>query len=134
MVASDADLARAYAAMRAAYQSWAKLQNQDSVKLWGGMLRDADGEKLVAAVMRLAKESKWPPTVAEIREAAGCVDPETAARRAASAEAASKHAAWVAEQDRIAIEQARENLRREGIDPDNIQPVKISELVKGIGR
>lgn len=129
-----ADLLDAFAVLAVAYPRDYGRYTDEQTELWESMLKDADPVALLAACKRLAGSSKWAPTVAEIREAAGCVDPDTAARRAASAEAAAKHDAWVAEQDRIALQRARENLQRNGIDPDNIKPVAISELLKGIGR
>jgi hypothetical protein len=133
-MATENDLREAYATMRANFPGWASKQDAQSVRIWGEMLNDVPGEALVSAIRSIALSSRFPPSVAEIREAAGCEDPSVVARRAASEAAAKRHEAWVAEQDRIALAQARANLRRSGIDPDNIKPVAISELLKGIGR
>lgn len=133
-MASESDLRDAYATMRAAFPAWATKQDRQSVRLWGDMLGDVPGDALVSAVRALAVSCEFAPTVARIREAAGCVDPQTAARREASREAAQRHAAWVAEQERLATEQARERLERSGIDPDRMPRVPISELTKRIGR
>lgn len=133
-MATDAELREAYATMRAAFPAWAARQDTRSVRIWGDMLEDVPGEALVEAIKSLAKSATFPPSVAEIREAAGCEDPELARRRAASQHAAEDHRRWVAEQGRRATEEARARLRRAGIDPDTIKPIDIAELVKGIGR
>lgn len=124
-------LRSAYAVMRAAFPRWAAQQDKQSAQLWCDLLGDIPADALMGALKRLAMTSQFPPTVAEIREAAGCDDPAAAQRRAASAAAASKHAAWVAEQERRATEQARRNLEEAGITP---RPVPIGKLLEGIGQ
>jgi hypothetical protein len=50
----------------------------ERVEIWGELLEDVDPENLLEAVRQLAKSNKWAPSIAEIREAAGC---EVVARR-----------------------------------------------------
>lgn len=43
---------------------------EQTVALWTDMLRDLDARAATLAVKRLIASSKWPPSVAEVREAA----------------------------------------------------------------
>lgn len=125
----------AFCLLRVAYPRWAEqLPTQELIEAWGKLVEDLESDALLVAVRRLAATSKFAPTIAEIREAAGCIDPDTAARRSASATAAAKHDAWVAEQERIAVEEARRSLRASGIDPNKTKPGSVADLLKGIGR
>jgi hypothetical protein len=133
-MADQSHLREAYALMRAVYPRWAAQQDADSVRLWGSLLEDVSGDSLLAALRMIAAESKWPPTIAEIREAAGCEEPGTVERREASRAAAERHAEWVEQRRQEATRRAREGLRRAGKDPDSLKPGSVAELAKGIGR
>ena len=60
--------AEAYAILRAAYPKW----SLDGAQLvvWAKLLEDVPGDELVRAATQHARTSKWPPTVAELRELA----------------------------------------------------------------
>ena len=53
-----------------AYGDDAILQDEKTLDLWYGFLKDIDYAVCKNAVMRIISTSKWPPKIAEIREAA----------------------------------------------------------------
>lgn len=53
--------------MRAAYTQQNFLCDDESIKLWYGMLRDLDGALVSAAIYKHICQCKFPPTIAEIR-------------------------------------------------------------------
>jgi hypothetical protein len=122
-------LRKAYAIMRGAFPRWAAQQTVASVDAWGELLDDIEPDLLVSAVKRLAQSATFPPEVARIREEAN-----REMRLKASRASAVAHERWVAEQERRATEKAEERLRRDGINPDEIQRTSIRELLRGIGR
>lgn len=126
-----ADLLDAFAVLASAYPRDFGRFSESEINAWRSLLDDADPARVISACNTLARTNKWAPTIAEIREAAGCDDPAAVERRAASAAAASKHATWVAEQERRATEAATKSLKAAGITP---QPVPIRELLEGVGR
>lgn len=56
--------------MRAAYCAQSFLPDEEALKLWYRMLKDLDGKLVAAAVYKHIASSKFPPTIADIREAA----------------------------------------------------------------
>lgn len=53
-----------------AYPKWARemaTASQDGPEVWSRLLEDVDPKRLIAAAIRHAKSSKWPPTVADLR-------------------------------------------------------------------
>ena len=59
--------------MKAAYSSHNFLPDDESMKLWYRLLKDIDGQIVAAAVYKHISSSKFPPTIAEIREASASI-------------------------------------------------------------
>lgn len=64
----------AFKLLEAAYPRWAAAFDRETIELWGTLVEDVPASALLDAVRRLAKTSKFPPTIAEIREAAHADD------------------------------------------------------------
>lgn len=62
------------AAMKSVYVAQSFLQSSEAVKVYYQMLRDIDYPSCSAAIMRHLQSSKYPPTIADIREACAPVD------------------------------------------------------------
>mgnify|MGYP006921360231 CR=1 FL=1 len=126
------DWTDAFDLLSVAYPRWGgQFAEPRQIEAWGSLVDDIEPTRLLAAVRRIAASSKWPPTVAEIREEAGCDLPGTAERRAAAAAAATEHAAWVAEQERLATERARAALEASGVVTGRVQ---VAEMLRRVGR
>ena len=58
---------------------WEQFERHDDgqrrLELWSEMLDDVDASDLIAAVKRLCMTSRWPPSVAEIRQEARAQQP-----------------------------------------------------------
>lgn len=62
----------AFAELRQAYPTWLeRFQGTDDIESWGRLVEEIDPEKLGPAIRFLVRTSKFPPTVADIFEAAG---------------------------------------------------------------
>lgn len=67
----------AFRVLAAAYPKWlANFTAPEMINTWRELVDDVDGDKLVAAAKRLAMTSQWPPSVAELRQAAGAPPPK----------------------------------------------------------
>lgn len=87
----------AYAAMRAAFPGWAKMQDSESIRFWGECLDDIEHNRLIDAIRCLVKCSKFAPSIAEIREAAWADEPDR--KDPAKLEQARRHREWAARED-----------------------------------
>lgn len=65
----------AFAALAAAYPSWRPAP--ETMQAWEWMLSDCEPAALLKAVLEHCRSAKWPPTVAELREAVRAAQPAT---------------------------------------------------------
>ncbi len=62
--------------LKSAYTSERFLPDMEAVKIWYSLLNDIDYQTANTAIMKLISVSKFPPSIAEIREAAASVSTE----------------------------------------------------------
>lgn len=69
----------AFQILTTAYPTWlGRFGNQSDIEVWGSLVEEIPGDKLIAAVRLLVRTSRFAPSVADIFEAAG-VKPRRAA-------------------------------------------------------
>lgn len=56
-------------ALKTYYPKDSLLPNEQAVALWYDLLKDLEYRETVAAIKKWVMNNKWPPTIAEIREA-----------------------------------------------------------------